>query len=416
MFFLCIFLYVYQTPVIPKIVYPILELIALSFFVILRSSRYWLIFSKFKVENTLIAAIVLLSLVRDAVTGEITYSDRFLVWWFQAYLFGVVIVYFLIRYRSADMEEFPRMVYLTGIVAACISVTLYFFPFIDNFYKSIQLDSYYETYANFDERYRAYGFSENLTFTYGYILGIFAGYAFLGIKKNIFSVFPMMFLVLGMALNARIGFLPFILIIIYGSVYNNKIGSNFRLLVSLLSVFLFIYYFREYISSRAGWVISFFEEFTSLLSSDKNSAQHGTIDVIFGDFIVWPNNSSEWFFGSGRSLFLDDHRNTDLGIFLQLNYAGVFFLILIFLFSGYTSWRIFSVFKRRHWFPYIYTFSIFFLNFKGFLFAATPGGRLLFVLYMYYVTINSRTISMKLDKRKITKNGHAFVRTKQMPS
>ncbi|MDH6166703.1 hypothetical protein M2282_001850 [Variovorax boronicumulans] len=385
-----IFIYVYQTPIVPKIVYPLVELFILLIFLLLRGQKWMLIFSQLKMENALVALIVFLSMLRDGLSGEAVYIDRFLAWWFQAYIFGAVVVYFLVRYRPTGDEDFPRAVYITGVLSACITLILYFSPSLDDYYKSIQLDPYYELYSNFDLRYRAYGFSENLTFTYGYLLGVFAGYSLLKIEKNIFFILPTVICLAGAALNARIGFISFFIFVLIHLCLGGSLKKTVKILGSIFIFCGLFYILNIDIGEQGEWVAAFFKEFANFFASNNSSQDRGTFDLIFGSFIVWPDGISEWLFGSGRSLFLDERTNTDLGVFLQLNYAGMFFLLVILIFSAYTSWRIFKIMTRRHWFPYIYTFSIFFLNFKGFLFAATPGGRLLFVLYAYYVIKKSR--------------------------
>src|SRR5690606_21520152 len=91
-------------------------------------------------------------------------------------------------------------------------------------------------------------------------------------------------------------------------------------------------------------------------------------------------------FGTGVSVFGGSELgNSDIGYIIQLTYGGVVLIISLFSLILYMSIRLFSVLGWHHWYSWFFPLSIAILNFKGFVFAMTPGGRVLILLYLFYV-------------------------------
>lgn len=386
--FLFIYFYIFQPPVFNKMYYAVFGFLLFLFLLVL-NFRFFCIYSKkFKFEIFVALAVVLSVIVRDLISAEVVYSDRFLIWFFQCLLFPFVI---LVLFRNKVIHDgqqnfsFIEYYYKVAIFAGLITIFLIAIPSFDSFYESIQVDPYYEMYESFDFRYRAYGISENLTFTYGYLLGIFAGYALTKLRFSVSHFFIFLLLLVGVAFNARIGFLPIIISIFYIFFirFNLKTFFAFSSLafISFFSLFLL---WDVFFSIYFSWSKAFFVEFFSLFSGEES----GTLNALFVDFIIIPNELSGMIFGTGRSLYLDEINNTDIGYILQLNYAGVFFVFTLVSMLVFFSSRLALVLGLRNWFTYIFVFSLFFLNFKGFLFAATPGARALFSLYILCIFLN----------------------------
>lgn len=377
------YLFVFQPPIVPKIYYPITEAIVFLGFLFLNP---WAIriFRKFQVEILLGILILLFSLVRDFASAEIVYADRFAVWFFQSLILGIPVAVLLLAYDDSLRDSLPTPLTAAVVLAAVLTLALYYWPAFDLAYRAYQIDTIYDVYDGFDVRYRAYGVSENLTFTYGYLLGSFAGYFFLRAEKNFgFMVLALICLV-GVGLNARVGFLAFAIFVIYGVVLEQKWKSLVLLLSGVSVAWIFILpHVSESISVQ--WSQEFFREMGALIFGGDYGASGSTAATLFGDFIVWPETTVHWMFGNGESLFGAYGRSSDVGYILQLNYAGIFFLALVLIFQGFTSWRVIKCLGMRHWFTYYFVSSLIILNTKGFLFAATPGGRLVFFLYIFFL-------------------------------
>lgn len=395
-FVVILYFYLFQPPVVPRIIYPIVELLILLIYVVLFERKFFYeLFSNFKNECVLLLLIIIYSFLRDLISGEIVYFDRFLLWSFQSFVFGFFIIKIMqqrnekrlfIRRKSA--VNLFNLFYWAAFIASLITLLLILNPGFDRWYESVQLDAYYERYESFEFRYRAYGISENLTFTYSYVLGFFAGYSLLVLNEKKYLIIPFFSMLLGIVYNARIGFvaiLIFLLIVVLQKRWKN-ILYFFILLVIVIGGYSFLSDEKILLNLlNNNWAIDFFYQVSDTFFGTNLSMYGNTFEFLSSSFFVFPQSLEEWIVGSGKSLFLAYENNTDIGYLLQLNYGGMVFLSLIMLFVIYTSIRLFKVLTSVHWFPLFFTLSVLILNFKGFIFAGTPGGRLLFLLYVYFI-------------------------------
>lgn len=399
LFFLAIYVYIFQPPIINKAIYVFVNMSFLGFFILTKTKKFFSYIKCLRFEICIAFSIVLISVLRDFFSGDIVYSDRFLVWFFQSLIFPVFVIYYFSKYYGNDSHNFDvsnkfiKLIYYVVVLAAFLTLLLMLFPPFDNFYKSIQLDDYYERYKNWEFRYRAYGISENLTFTYGYLLGLFAAFSLLKIKDGFHHFFFFLILTIGTAFNARIGFFP----IIFALFYLITIGFNIKFfslsIIAFIPAFvIFFTYFTE-LEEFLTWPLKFFEEILNFFSSGDG----GTANTLLDDFIIVPNNPIELFFGQGVSLFGLESGSSDMGYILQLNYAGIFFVFLIINFLLLCCINLYIRIGYRHCFFWMFSFSVFLLNTKGFFLAATPGARLLFLIYCYYIVSN--TDFLKFSKK-----------------
>lgn len=378
-----LYLYIFQPPLINKLFYIGLEFILFMFIFLLKAKKIIKIFSIFKIEFFILIVIIIYTLCRDIITGEIVYSDRFIGWMFQSFIFGSII---LIYYENR--KNLLELIYWTSFMAALFSVILLVSPDFDNLYKSFSLDSVYETYKNFEVRYRGYGISENLTFTYSIIMGMFCGYSIILLRKNYLYFFPLVIFILATVLNARIGLVSIFIILMYLILIkvDFRILSRFVLLLiaSTICLILYLKYMdinlnQVKFSANIDWVMEFFLD---ILGKTENS----TLLILFDKFIIVPDKSLiEFLFGTGVSLFGLESKSSDVGYVLQLYYGGIIFLLLILIFMYYCFFRILKILGIKHWYSSFFILIILISNIKGFIFAATPGGRLLFFLYMYFI-------------------------------
>lgn len=379
-----VYVYAFQPPFIDKLYFLLLEIFLFILALAFSSRSLARAASGFWLEYVFIVLIVALVAIRDMATGEVVYLDRFIAWAFQSHGIGLAVALYLSNLNVGDEEDLPAAVSVAGLVAALLTLLLFLAPGIDSLYRSIQLDSIYDRYAGFDVRYRAYGVSENLTFTYGYLMGVFAGYFYLQSKHGMRYLLVAAMCLMSAGLNARIGFFPFIVMVVYGLTVHRMVRP---MAYSSAIALLLVWYagYSDFDTTHFGWVVGFFEDIYGVLSGGRVEDSTGAIRALFGDFLVWPQGLSEWFFGSGASLYLSWDTNSDIGYILQLNYAGLFFVAILLSYQVFASVRIFKLLGVRHWFPFVFVLSMVVLNFKGFLFAATPGGRVVFMLYIYYV-------------------------------
>nr|WP_299034101.1 hypothetical protein [uncultured Tenacibaculum sp.] len=391
---LLVYLYLFQPPIfITKYVYIAIEATIFFLGLTLFDKKILNDFIKmFKREISLLFIILSYAVLRDMFVGEEVLSFRFIAWTFQAFIFGFLII----RMFNYNLEKIFITFYWASVIAALFSLILVLFPSIDAVYKSMQLDQV-NIYENMEQRHRSFGVSENLTFTYSFILGFFASYTLTILSKNKWLIIPFMLLLLGVLYNARIGLVPIIFTIIFLIIKGNF--KNFIYLFVLTIVLFFsITYFNPAIIDKIffnkNWVFHFFYDLSDSLFGTSYS-DVSTLKTLTGRFIILPETLFSWIFGTGEFLFTKSGMNSDVGYIIQLYYGGLLLFIPLMILNLVFFKRLIKRNGFTHWFTFIFIFSVLILNFKGFIFAATPGGRMLFLFYMCFaiMSMNSNKVN-----------------------
>ncbi|SEA52627.1 hypothetical protein [Marinobacterium iners] len=382
---LVFYLFIFQPPVMSKLIYLALQFFVFIMAILFFHKRIEVFVNIFKAEFLLVFFVVFYSIFRDALSGDIVYSDRFVGWFFQSFLFCGVLVslYFYRTLKKESLNYFGNEIYVAGFIAALFTLVLWLFPAVDSFYESIQLDAYYEIYSDFEKRYRAYGVSENLTYTYSVVLGICAGYSLILYRKSWFFVFLCPLFLFAVSVNARIGFLGFVFFVFYVFLYSELKAKAIWLFSFLVLSFWFYFSSGDFIQENR-WSLGFFLEVADFFYYGLEG--NNIIAVLLNSHVHFPETVAGVVFGTGESLFGSGfEKSSDIGYILQLNYGGVIILILLMLAIAFMSVRLFKILGYKHWFSWFFPISICVLNFKGFIFAMTPGGRFIFLLYFYYI-------------------------------
>ena len=387
-----LYLYLFQPPFISKYIFITLE-IGIIIFYSLFINKYFIskFIASFKNEAILITFILIFCVLRDLVAGEKVYSFRLLTWSFQSFIFGFYIISLIDNYnrKTSKFICLFNLFYWTVFVASLLTLLMFLSPSFDSFYRSFGIEDI-ERYDSFEQRYRLFGISENLAFTYAYVLGFFGGYTLLILKKNFTLIIPFFLFTLGVMLNARIGFLAIIFYVIYLFFIKRDTKSIVTICLFVSVILLFVnQYFEgvvDLLTFNKNWVMEFFYEISDLLfGTNYLAVGSGTIETLTTSFVIWPDNLFQWILGRGESLFLKQGMNSDVGFILQLNYGGIIFVLQLMVLMTFLFYRLYKNLGIEHWFFLFFFFSFFLLNSKGFIFAATPGGRLLFLLYVYFI-------------------------------
>lgn len=392
-----LYLYIFQPPIISKYIFLFVEIIIFIVFQLNHKCRPFNdFFHDFKVECNVLILISAYAIFRDLIGGEMVYSSRMVYFTFQGFFFSSYIIWKL------KNKSIIKYLFYTGIFASFISISMMVSPVINSFISNYMAEEL-ENYANFEVRYRGYGFSENITFTYSYVLGLCASISLLKSKNNLIFIFTFLTCLIGVAFNARIGFIPILITIAYSIFIRKDFSLYIKFFTGIIIISSCIYYFWKeqieiYKEVSWSWISSFFFEISNRVFGTKYDTYGSTFDSLGDSFIIWPEGICNWIFGSGKSLFRESiGQNSDIGFILQLNYGGVIFLTLIVFFIAYTIIRYWKI-NKLTWFTLIYTISVLILNYKGFFFAGTPGARFIYLLYTWGIiqSINKNT----LKKRK----------------
>ena len=190
--------------------------------------------------------------------------------------------------------------------------------------------------------------------------------------------------------NARIAFVPLLVSLLYLIFLKKKKKHD---ILSFVLVVLIVFFIARGVLNmfpqlNNGWGLSFFYELSSFMTGEGDN----TLGTLTGSMWVVPQNAFDLLFGTGENLFHTAGRNSDVGYIIQLNYGGLVLLSMILFYFFYVSRRIIRRLSIHHWFPVVFVFSIFVLNFKGFYLAAIPGNRFLTLLYVYYIYTSRKGI------------------------
>lgn len=389
-FAVLLYAYIFQ-PFIGKYMYVGIE--ALIVLLFLLSRGYKRIFSTLKIEIILLSVLVAYSLFLDTISDEIVYTDRFAACLLQGTFMSYILTFY-IQKNQYLRKNFENVLVLIAVIGCSITLLMIINPSFNNLIQSFtpENEEFYDRFG--EDRYRLYGLSENLSFTYPYVLAVVGYYAI--IERESYISIPLTLMVfVAIIFNARIGFIPLFLTAVYFLLFGKKNGKRYFLypIVIVVLLFLIIVVFSEYRLFNNSWGLSFFDEIPGLLRGEESS----TYDTLTGRMFFIPDQSIfDFLFGTGVSAYRLRGHNSDVGYVLQMYYGGLFLLLFILALMFYMSRRIIKIAGKQHWFSLIYILSLFILNFKGFYFASTPGFRFLSLLYVYYLMNGIRSKRVKM--------------------
>ncbi len=389
-----LYVYIFQPPFISRTEYFWVELVifiviaGINPFIIKNIVRY------FKGEFIFLIIILIYVVFRDFYSGYEVYTFKILSFVFQTFIFSTLIVFMSFDKNKSNFKnpDLIAILFWVAIFAAASSVILLMNENLNNYYNSIILQVLIEREIN-TFIYRGYGVAENLTFTYPYILGFFVGYLLYFTKSvaNYLLFIPL--LLAGIAINARIGFIPIFLFLFLFLFRNIKFGGilkiiiySFILIIAIPKISVF-----KYFVGNKDWLLAFFTDFYNIFTNSNNLMRgESTIRTIFTDFIILPKSTSGWIFGHGTNLFLGQvEGNSDLGFIVQLFYGGITFVIALLCFLFFIFRRLVLNFGAKYWFTIIFIISLLIINTKGSFFTSTPGSRFFFLIYIYLIFSSS---------------------------
>lgn len=357
----------------------------ISFFVFFNGGRALL--RLFYMEVILVVPILLYPIFLDIFSAEIVYSDRFVYWFLQSFLFCVL---FVALYLRSGFDLLRDVVFVTA-VAALISLLSFTVQPFESFITSIQNDPIFEVYSNFEHRYRAHGFSQHLNFSYGVLMGFVAGMClFLGAeRKYYYALIPLM--LFAAFVNARTGVIVFMVFLLVFILLGVKTKRSLVLcgFLGVATPVFFVLFPPQSMGIFDNWYFSIFADLIFAI----NGEDAGAVSTLFGSFIVFPEDILSFLFGTGESIYLRDVGNSDVGFILQIYYAGILFSIYLCLFMLFLYLRVGKKVGYLNWFPVMFILTFLIMNIKGFFFAGVPGVRLLFLLYVFFVV--KRTLGSK---------------------
>ena len=337
----------------------------------------------------LIVYSLLIYLFRGPAGTEMAYSHAI---WFAE---GFLIPLFLITYFKEQFaqHDFNKLLISVGFVASCISIFLILNPELNSQIRAnVIMDSLDLSETGY-WTFRGFTIAESSSFYYGIIQGIMIGFCLYIMKKNYFYIVPIITLFISILFNARTG-LMIVIVAFFILIFFKKISfkqiSNIAVIVTLIILVIGTLPIIEENSKTIEWAFSFFIETKDFANSSKGD---NTYNTLLNDMLFFPENFWDFLFGSGKIVFLEGERTSDVGYVIQIFEGGIFYLSLMLLFLLLMYKRI-AFFEKEKFFPLFFTIVILVANVKGTsLFVSGGFFRFFTLYYVYRLTYTNKFIS-----------------------
>lgn len=315
--------------------------------------------------------------------------------------------YFIIVPNSIKMFfdkkqiNFYHVILIFILVNAIFSVIQYILPSLDSLVRSIlpQVDKN-NPLIFYYMGIRGFGFASGLFFSYPIVIGFFT-VLFINesiSQKKYTRLILVLFPLFAIMINARTGLVPIIFYFAYLLIANIGVKKIAQLILLCFLIYLSFFILQtsklletSKFATMINWTFEIFEEIYNYFVYGETS---GYMYLLFDKFIVFPESTLEWIFGSGNYIFTNAPRTSDIGFILQLNFGGLVYLALMFSFILYIYNRMKNqiIYNKLHnlsVLPILYLITFVIANYKGDAF----GDNVIFAAFglVYSYVINPKT-------------------------
>lgn len=374
-----------------KFLYPI----AFVFF-LLNTHACTKLFQKYSREFISLFLILFFSLFRGLVGGDFVLAYSHLILLIECFILPCVFaVYWISKGRTT--QDLIKLLLLVSAIASLISTLCVVIPSFGTFVRfELQVtpqDSYLA-----DALFRGFGISEELTSGYGYIQAICFVFGLRYINESKWYVLFMPMVILSIILSARTGIIIVALGIILHFFTLKKPGMALSsiLVFSILIVFAISFFnWLDLSEDSLNYIQGFFDE-TTEIGESRDLTASTTTNALFNDMIILPRDFGEWIIGRGYSIFYAKTDNSDVGYIIQLNYGGLIYVLLWFIFL----FKLFSNMKRKcfdKFMPLFLFISILILNLKGN--TLSNGSVMRFVMLIYFIVCSEFQVNYTFSRK-----------------
>lgn len=253
------------------------------------------------------------------------------------------ITYLLKKYKENNygFEDSLNLLVKIGLLQGICAVVAFLIPPVRSLFL-IFGDQALSSNEFFMER-RGYGFSMTLIDTFGYGLGLIAGYILLYKWKrgnNLYLVISLLFILFAIAVNARTGILVFFVAIALQLLYGASIGKFLlRLFMFGIVVIVVIKFLPPILekgttsdSPTISWISLSFYSIFEVFGSNSSNVDIEDLDFL-SSFVKMPTNPLEFIFGAGHYVY-DTKQvlgfRTDIGylnLFWEFGVVGSFIML-----------------------------------------------------------------------------------------
>ena len=257
------------------------------------------------------------------------------------------IIYLLKKYKDHNysFEDSLDLLVKVGLLQGICALVAFLLPPVRSLFLLFG-DQALSSNEYFMER-RGYGFSMTLIDTFGYGMGLIAGYILLFKWKsanNIYLLIALLLILFAIVVNARTGILVFLVAIAIKLLYGASAGKFvFRLLLFGLIAIVVMKFLPPLLergttsdNPTISWICLSFYSIFEVVGSNSSNVDVEELDFL-SSFVKMPTNAFEYIFGAGHYVY-DTKQSlgfrTDIGylnLFWEFGVVGSFIILIVML-------------------------------------------------------------------------------------
>lgn len=244
--------------------------------------------------------------------------------------------------------------------------------------------------------HRCFGLSASLTYSYAIAQGIVAAIVLYKLtianaRYQPFYASTFVLLFIAVIFNARTGMIPILLMVFYLiAIQRNKrfVLASIGLLFMLYLV-LYNSKYSEYFEENLSWSMQFFSETSDFILNDRSGGTSpNTYEVLLSDMIIVPDTIGGWIWGTGKNIYTESDKTSDVGYILQLYFGGLLYVGILLALVRLMYKRI-TLCSNLRWFGFLFLATTLSCNIKGYFIYNDVAFRLLILLYVGFVYYDS---------------------------
>lgn len=365
---------------------PTLYILPFAYFYIIYKRRVSQYFYLFRRELVILFALCFYSFILDNISNNDVYFQNILYYVIDIFpiSFFLVLLYSTIssKWQLIGERTFLNSIIFVSFLSGIVSMFLFFHPEVNSTVRTEILRTPDKAifYIN-----RSFGFASDLLFSFPIMQGLIGAICILLSKINKLYILLFVPIVLSVFFNARTGFIPIVLCLIFLLFRFKQYRHIYFYILSAIFLFIIIISYlnlSDLFSETLEWVLSSVYAVSNKFFGTDFAESANTFDVL-ETMLVYPRNL---FFGDQRYYFGADINASDIGYILQLNYGGLMLIFLFFLFWCVIFFNLckysYSTFENNL-FVLIMLITLLLSNYKGDFLVPSCAQRFIILFYVW---------------------------------
>lgn len=413
LFFLILFFYIYSPLIgfLPINTSSLIGIFSLLYLLNIKLELLIWFIKKNLILITLFILIIMYSIILDVFVQQSikTYSPfikNFRIF-IEGFLPALIIGNILIKKNYSLLSLFKVLIIFTifQFVIALFMFNIHIKVFLFNDFMKYPLDSQIFIPQHFLTR--GFGFSENYLFSFPFVQGFIAVVGLIiykdlkGIQK--FNVLlGVVFSIILVMLNARIGMVPILVFLIVSIFfYFYRYLEIYISIIILLFIITINYNFNKEnnFNLHIDKILISYNATKELIINGKKTDTYS--DLFSDSFWELPENEMDFIFGSGNVLTPDQKIYSDVGYIRNIHYGGILYCIIFYTFFIIIFYKMYknSNTVKLKFLSIIFFISFFIGEIKGNMFALNETTKLLFLI-LVFMQLNNNYLKFKLTNNK----------------